>query len=164
MNDQPSSTTDAPDDHDDVDEQFRSLLEGLRTSLPAVQVLFAFLLTAPLQGAFTGLNAPQQASFTVAFYSSGVASVLLVAPSVHQRVRAPMTGLKRESLRHLIWATWLGIVGSGFMAIAVAATVYLVSSVVYADAAAAAASGVVALLLAWSWFYLPIVTFRRTSR
>lgn len=160
MNDQPSPATDASDDND-VDEQFRSLLEGLRTSLPAVQVLFAFLLTAPLQSAFADLSSAQRASFTVAFYSSGVASVLLVAPSVHQRVRAPMTGLKRESLHHLIWATWLGIIGSGFMALAVAATVYLVSSIVYANVAAAAASGVIALLLAWAWFYLPIVRFRR---
>ncbi len=31
----------------DVDEQFWSLMEGLRTSIPSVPVLLAFLLIAP---------------------------------------------------------------------------------------------------------------------
>ena len=34
----------------DVDDQFRSLMEGLRTTLPGVQVLFAFLVVLPLAG------------------------------------------------------------------------------------------------------------------
>lgn len=149
------------DGRDDVEEQFRSLMEGLRTSLPGVQVLFAFLLTAPLQSAFRDLDDLQKTSFAVAFYASGIASALLIAPSVHQRVRAPITGLKRRSERHLRWAIWVAIVGSVAMGVAMLATVFLVSAVVFNDDFAAGATGVVTAALAWAWFYLPLVTFNR---
>ena len=144
-----------------VDDQFARLLEGLRTSLPAVQVLFAFLLTAPLQSGFDGIDGVQRSAFAVAFYASGLASVLLIAPSVHQRVRAPSSGLIRHSKRHLVWATWVAIVGSIVMAVAVLATVFLVSSLVFSTFAAAIASTLVATVLSWAWFFLPLVTFPR---
>lgn len=143
-----------------VDEQFRSLLEGLRTSIPAVQVLFAFLLTAPLQGEFDTLTTTERIAFAVAFYASGSASVLLVAPSVHQRVRAPATGMQRHSKRHLIWATWLGIIGSLSALIAISATVYLVSNIVFDASTAIVAATLITALACWSWLFLPIVTFR----
>ncbi len=142
-----------------VDDEFRSLLEGLRTSIPGVQVLFAFLLIAPLQGAFDKLTSGERAAFAIAFLSSGIGSVLLIAPSVHQRVRAPSSGLTRHSKQHLIWATWVAIVGSVVMGIAVSATVYLVSSLVFDQAVAAVSTAAVVAILLWSWFYLPLVTF-----
>jgi hypothetical protein len=142
-----------------VDRQFRSLLEGLRTSLPGVQVLFAFLLTAPLQPVFSDLSSVERATFTTAFYASGAASVLLIAPSVHQRLRAPYTGLERRSKRHLIVATWVTIVGTVAMGIAIVATTYLVSSIVFGGSPAAIATAVFAGGLGWTWFYLPLVSF-----
>jgi Family of unknown function (DUF6328) len=144
-----------------VDQQFTHLLEGLRTSLPGVQVLFAFLLTAPLQARFDDLDDVQRAAFAVAFYASGVASVLLMAPSFHQRLRAPSSGLIRRSQRNLVWATSVAIVGSVVMAVAVLATVFLVSSLVFSTNVASIASTLVAAIVLWSWFYLPLVTFGR---
>ncbi len=144
-----------------VDEQFRALLEGLRTSLPGVQVLFAFLLTAPLQSSFSDFTGLETGAFSVAFYASGTASLLLIAPSVHQRLRAPMTGLERHSKRHLVIATWLTIVGTVAMGIAIVATVLLISSLVFTTMLAVVAAGALAGLLAWAWFYLPLVSFTR---
>lgn len=152
----------APDTTEEasVDEQFRALLEGLRTSIPAVQVLFAFLLTAPLQGEFDTLTTAERIAFAVAFYASGSASVLLVAPSIHQRVRAPATGMQRRSKRHLIWATWLGIIGSLAALIAISASVYLVSNIVFDAGAAIIAATLITALACWSWLFLPLVTFQ----
>lgn len=147
-----------------IDEQFRALMEGIRTSLPGAQVLFAFLLTAPLQSRFADVTELERAAFAVAFYSSGIASVLLIAPSVHQRVRAPITGLPRRSKRHLIWATWVAIVGSIAMGVAMLATVLLVSRLMFGSSVALAATVLSAAVVTWSWFYLPIVTFSRTGR
>lgn len=146
----------------DVDEQFRALLEGLRTSLPGVQVLFAFLLTAPLQGRFEEFDGLERAAFGVAFYSSGLASILLIAPSVHQRMRAPATGIERHSRRHLIIATWITIVGTGVMGVAIVATTFVVSSVVFGHGAAYTTGAIIAAVAAWAWWFVPIVTFRRT--
>lgn len=144
-----------------VDREFRALMEGLRTSLPGVQVLFAFLLTAPLQTSFSELTTNQRVAFAVAFYTSGAASVLLIAPSIHQRVRAPETGLQRRSKKHLMWATWLTIVGSVLAGIAMLATAFFVSQLVFGSATAAIATTVIAAILLWSWFFIPLVTFRR---
>lgn len=149
------------DSANDVDRQFLALLEGLRTSLPGVQVLFAFLLTAPLQQRFTTLDSRERVAFAIAFYGSALASLLLIAPSVHQRMRAPLTGIRRRSHRHLMVATWLGIAGTVAMAVAVMATVYLVSEVAFDNNAAITSTAVLSATLAWSWFYLPLVRFER---
>ncbi|MDW3221105.1 MAG: DUF6328 family protein [Acidimicrobiales bacterium] len=154
-----ASREDATDD--DVDEQFLALLEGLRTSLPGVQVLFAFLLTAPLQGKFSELSDGQRGVFATAFYAAGLSSVLLIAPSVHQRMRAPISGIRRRTRRHVVVATWLTIVGTGFMGVAVAATTYLVSDLVFGTATSVLATTVLSSTLVWSWVYLPLVAFRR---
>jgi hypothetical protein len=149
---------------DDVDARFRSLLEGLRTALPGVQVLFAFLLTAPLSGRFQEFGFLERTAFSVAFHAAGISSILLIAPSVHQRVRAPITGIQRHSKQHLIWTTWVAIVGSFTMGAAMIATACLVSRLIYDSSPAVAATALVAATMIWSWFYLPLVTFNRMNR
>ncbi|MBK9559797.1 MAG: hypothetical protein IPO44_09645 [Candidatus Microthrix sp.] len=101
----------------------RSTRRSDRTSLPAVQVLFAFLLIAPFQQRFNRLDALERNTFSVAFLSAGLSSVLLIAPSIHQRVRAPMTGLRRHSDHHLRVTIRVALAGSAFMAIAILATI-----------------------------------------
>ncbi len=150
-----------PTTTDDVDEQFRSLLEGLRTTLPGVQVLFAFLLILPFESAFTELSASNRSVYYVAFTSSALASILLIAPSVHQRIRAPITGLPRRSRRHVAIANWLAIVGTIAFLVALAAAVFLVSDLVLNSTTAALVTAAAATIALWAWIYLPLVTFER---
>jgi Family of unknown function (DUF6328) len=145
----------------DVDDQFRSLMEGLRTTLPGVQVLFAFLLVLPLQAAFTEITDIERIAYYVSFFGSAMASVLLIAPSAHQRLRAPVTGMERRSERHLHIAVNLTIAGTIIFAIALSAAVFLISTLTLTDSVAVGATIAVAVVLAWSWFYIPMVTFRR---
>lgn len=145
----------------EVDDAFRAVLEGLRTTLPGVQVLFAFLLTLPLQSAFSGLGASAQTAYFVAFSASALASALLIAPSAHQRIRAPATGVRRHSARHLAFAVWMTIAGTVAFAIALSAAVFLVTVLVLDSALAGVAAAVIAGLVAWAWFYVPLVTFKR---
>ncbi len=161
--DQPDTKPHPGDDTsaDDVDDKFRALLEGLRTTLPGVQVLFAFLLTLPFQGSFTDLGAAGRTAFVVAFGAAAVSSILLIAPSVHQRVRAPITGVERRSERHLHIAVWLTIAGTAAFLVALSAAVFLVADVVFDDTVAIVAVAVIGTLAAWSWIYLPTVTFQR---
>jgi hypothetical protein len=107
----------------EVDDAFRSVLEGLRTTLPGVQVLFAFLLTLPLQSAFTDLSGIERGSYYVAFFGSAVASILLIAPSAHQRLRAPMTCVRRQSPAHLRFTINMTIVGTAVIAMSLCAAV-----------------------------------------
>lgn len=144
----------------DVDDQFRALMEGLRTTIPGVMVLFAFLLTLPLQASFGDLSDPNAIVFYIAFITAALASVLLIAPSVHQRLRGPISGITRNHWSHVLYAIKLAIAGTVFFAVSIAAVVYLITSLVFFDPLAAAATAVVVGVVAWSWFYLPLVRFR----
>jgi hypothetical protein len=153
---------DTSQQENDVDDQFRSLMEGLRTTLPGVQVLFAFLLVLPLQAEFASITDLEKAAYYVSFFGSAMASVLLIAPSAHQRLRAPMTGIERRSERHLDVAVNLTIVGTIIFSIALAAAVFLISSLTLTNSVAISATIAVAAITAWSWFYIPLVAFRRS--
>jgi amino acid transporter len=152
-------------DRRQVDTEFRTLLEGLRLSIPAVAVLFSFLLTLPLQAAFSDLRAVERFAFYLAFVSAALATVLMVAPSAHQRVRAPISGIPRRSPSDVASATWLSIAGTICFAISIGAAVYLVSALVFEDDVwAGIITALVAGVTAWSWFYMPLVTFNKKKR
>ncbi|MEQ1788048.1 MAG: DUF6328 family protein [Acidimicrobiales bacterium] len=148
------------DSVDQVEEEFRSLLEGLRTTLPGVQLITAFLLTLPLYDKYDTLTQSERVAYFVAFASAVVSSLLLTAPSSHQRLRSGETVARRHR-RHLDVAVRLTIVGSASFAVALTAVVYLVTSVVMGPGEAAATSTLAALVCGWSWWYLPLVSFRR---
>ncbi len=152
-----------PDDpsNEEIDDQFRALMEGLRATIPGVMVLFSFLLILPLQQPFGDLDDPNTIVFFVAFFSAAIASVLLIAPSVHQRVRAPISGIKRKTWSHVLYATKLAIAGTVSFLVSIAAVVYLVSSLVLTGWLAIAATVVLAVLASWAWFYAPLVRFKR---
>ncbi len=157
-----------PDRHDDegpgeVEQRFRSLMEGLRTTLPGVQVLVAFLLILPFQGPFADLSRWQDGLFMIAFGSGMAASMLLIAPSVHQRVRAPQTGVERRSERHLRIAVRTTILGTVLMAVSFVASTALVTSVVAGSDTAIVAGVGFAALAGWFWFAQPM-TWRDDER
>ena len=58
-----------------------------------------------------------------------------------------------------MFATKLAILGTVSFLIAVAAVVYLVSSLVFTDLLAVVATVVLATTASWAWFYVPLVTF-----
>lgn len=149
------------DEHHDVDDQFRSLMEGLRTTLPGVQVLFGFLLALPLQASFGSLETPQIWAYYVAFATAALSSLLLIAPSVHQRIRSLRSGIPRHHMEHVHSAVRLTIVGSVAFLISMTSAVYLVTELVLRTTWAAVAVGVMLAVGVWAWLYLPLVRFAR---
>jgi hypothetical protein len=145
-----------------IEDQFRSLLEGLRTTLPGVQLIAAFLLTVPFYDHWDDLVHLERLAYYVAFGSALLSSLLLMAPSSHQRLRAESRGsVARHSTRHLAVAVRLTVIGTVLFAIAVTAVAYLVASFVLGSIAAAVSAIVVGAVGAWSWFYVPLVDFER---
>ena len=145
----------------EVDDQFRAMMEGLRTTIPGVMVLFSFLLLLPLQVPFDEISDVNVVIFYVAFASAAISSVLLIAPSVHQRVRAPISGIKRHTRSHVMFATKVALAGSVTFLVSIVAVVYLVSSLVFDDVLAIAATVVISIISGWAWFYVPLVTFNK---
>lgn len=144
----------------DVDEQFRALMEGLRTTIPGVMTLFAFLLILPLQSSFTDLGGADKAVYYTAFGCSALSSILLIAPSVHQRIRAPISGIRRRTFEHVMTAARLAIAGTIIFLVAIGAVVYLVTALVFAAPLAIIATTIVLAVASWAWLYLPLVDFQ----
>jgi hypothetical protein len=144
--------------------ELTELMQELRIAIPGVQVLFAFLLTLPFTGRFSsGLTTAQKSTYFVAFAAAAIASILLIAPSALHRLYHELNdpgGL--ASLLEL--SNRLAIAGTVFLAIAMAAVVFLVTDIVYQQAIAAAATAVLVGLVGWFWFALPFVRRSRTKR
>jgi hypothetical protein len=145
---------------DQIEEEFRSLLEGLRTTLPGVQLVTAFLLTVPLYETYASLERQERGAYYVAFVSALLASLLLMAPSSHQRLRSE-DSVARQHRSHLDTAVRLTVVGSAAFAVALTSVAFLVSSIVLGTGLAVAVAAITAGVCLWSWYYLPLVAFRR---
>lgn len=144
----------------DVDDDFRSLLEGLRTTLPGIQLITGFLLIVPFQVDFDDLSTAERFAFHVAFASALTGSLLLMAPSSHQRLRAQADGtVARHTARHVRVAIRLATAGSVLFALSLVAVAYLVASYVLNTPVAVVVTALVGAVGAWSWFYLPLVSW-----
>lgn len=106
-----------------VDRELIELLNEFRVALPGVQVLFAFLLTVPFAQRFASASGLQRAVFLLALLATAVASVLFIIPTAYHRLqwREP------DKERMVFTANRLTIAGMVFLAIAMAAAVFMVT-------------------------------------
>ena len=69
-------------DRSELRDRYYGLLQELRVVLPGVQVLVAFLLTAPFSARFADLDDVGVAAYLVALVSAVLATICRVAPTV----------------------------------------------------------------------------------
>lgn len=132
-------------------DRYRELLEELRTILPGVQVLFAFLLTAPFSRRFQDLDEFGRDLYGVALVGTALAMILFLAPASYHRV-APRRS-RRDRLRTAIR---LLVLGMFVLAASVLVAVFAVVRFIFGagvGVAVAAGLGAVVLLL---WYALPL--------
>ena len=134
-----------------VDRELTELLEEIRTILPGVQILFGFLVILPFQ--FTDELADlERLLYVAALLSVACGFALLVAPSIHHRIR--FRRLDKEA--HLFRANRLVIAASALLAFATATTVYLVLSTITGEPIAGILAGLAAAWFAWFWYGLAL--------
>jgi hypothetical protein len=132
--------------------QLIELLNELRVGLPGVQVLFAFLLTVPFSQRFTRLDGLQRDIYFLAVIATALASFFLIAPSAYHRLR-----WRQGDKQHMLeTSNRLAIAGIGFLALAMSAVVYVITSVIYSGGVAAGVAAVMAAIVTWLWFGLPL--------
>ena len=141
---------------DELDRELIELLNELRVALPGVQVLFAFLLAVPFANGWTRVTELQRDVYFVAFIATAAASVLLIAPSVHHRLRW-REGAKEQILRT---ANQLAIAGTVFLAIGMTAAVFLIADLLFRAWWAGLTAALVGVGFAWFWYGLPLVRER----
>jgi Family of unknown function (DUF6328) len=152
---------DAPESADDRhNRQLVELLNELRVALPGVQMLFGFLLAVPFSQRFSTVSAGQRETYYTTFLAAAAASACLIAPAAFHRI-VWRQGRKRQ-LVHI--SSGMAIVGLAFLAVAIAGSVGLVTSILYGSPAAALAAACVAGLLAGVWFVLPVAYRLRSAR
>jgi len=136
-----------------LDRELMELLQELRVVLPGVQVLLAFLLTAPFQQRFAQLPGTLRNVFFASIACATVATALLIAPSAHQRLR----WREREKERLLQMANRLAIWGTLFLATAIVLAPYVITDVLFATWLAALTAVLAAILFAGLWYALPLL-------
>jgi hypothetical protein len=136
-----------------LDRELMELLQELRVVLPGVQVLLAFLLTAPFQQRFAQLPGTQRTAFFASIACATVATALLIAPSAHHRLR----WREGEKERLLPIANREAIWGTVFLAAAIVLALYVVTNVLFATWIAVVTAVVAVAVFALLWYALPLL-------
>lgn len=133
-------------------ERYRELLEELRTIIPGVQVLLAFLLTVPFSSRFDELDAFGRDIYALVLTGVALATVVLITPAALHRLSEGHDRTRR--LRISIRCTIGGIT---LLAACVVASVFVVIRFVFDDARLALTlAGVVAASVIGLWYVLSI--------
>jgi predicted membrane channel-forming protein YqfA (hemolysin III family) len=141
-------------DFSEFEREWMELLNEVRVVLPGVQLLFAFLLTAPFTERFTRLASLVNLVFFVSFLATTGACAFLIAPSVYHRLHWRRDVIDKEEM--LRTCNRLAITGVVLLAIAMTAAVYVLSSLVFAGPLTVIATATALVGFACLWFVLPI--------
>ena len=141
------------DEKDRRNRELIELLNELRLAMPGVQMLFAFLLIVPFSNGFPKMTAIQRNVYFVAFLCAATAMLLLIAPSIHHRLRFRASD-KERLLRS---SNRLAIVGLGFLAVAVSSVVFVITDALFSTPWPAVVAAIVAGAFVWTWFAVPLL-------
>jgi MFS family permease len=155
-----SSELDDVDDREELRSRFDMLLQELRVALPGVQVLSAFLLTAPFAQRFAEMDDWERRAFGVALTTSMLSVVCLLAPTLLHRL-----GLRTARSQRLSASIVLAVVGLALLAVAVLSALWAVARFVFGHQAAWWITAPVLIAVLGLWVVVPMSLRRhRTTR
>ena len=135
------------------DRNLVELLQEVRVVQTGVQVLFAFLLTAPLAARFPALSDFQRMTYFVTLLATGAAAILLIAPTAYHRVLFRLGD--KEHL--LIVANRLTLAGLVCVALSIIGALMLVTDLLFDSAlTVVATTAAAALMCLWCWCLAPL--------
>jgi hypothetical protein len=136
-----------------LDRELMELLQGLRVVMPGVQVLLAFLLTAPFQQRFAQLPGSLRNAFFAAIACATLATVLLIAPSAHHR----LLWRARQKERLVRIGNQMALWGTLFLGGAIVLALYVVTNVLFTSQQALLTAAAAVVAFAVVWYVLPLV-------
>jgi hypothetical protein len=144
-------------DTERLDRNLIELLQEVRVVQTGVQVLFAFLLTAPLAARFTELTRFQRWDYFVTLLATGAAAILLIAPTAYHRIL-----FRCGDKEYLVQvANRFTLAGLAFVGISMTGALLLVSDLMFDGAIVAATVALPALGCVAFWCLMPLS--RKTS-
>jgi hypothetical protein len=142
------------------DRNLVELLQEVRVVQTGVQVLFAFLLTAPLAARFTILDQFQRYVYFFTLLSTAAAAVLLIAPTAYHRVL-----FRQGDKRHLVEvANRFTLAGLAFVAASGFGALLFVTDLLFSTAVVVATLVPAVLIVALAWCVLPLRRRRSLTR
>jgi Family of unknown function (DUF6328) len=143
------------------DRNLVELLQEVRVVQTGVQVLFAFLLTAPLAPRFPQLSEFQRLTYFVTLLAAGGAAILLIAPTAYHRIL-----FRLGDKEHLVAvANRFTLAGLSAVAVCMTGAVLLVTDLMFDDIAiVAATAGLAALGCVSLWCVAPLLRRSRIGR
>lgn len=139
-------------EHARLNRELDQLLGELRVALPGVQVLLAFLLTVPFSDRFDRVTGASTAVFLASIALAAAASILLIAPTVHHRLRF-REGTKEEMI-HM--GNRLTVAGVACLGLAIGCALYVVGDAGFPDIPARWLGPAMVGLAAFTWGLLPL--------
>ncbi len=145
-------------DRDELRKRYEMLLQELRVVLPGVQVLMAFLLTAPFAQRFTDLDDIGRRSYLIALVSALGSTICLLTPTVFHRV-AERTARRAR----LVWSVRLAVVGMVLLAVALTTASWCITRLVFGTAAATVVAVCAVTAFVGVWVVLPLSVGRSSD-
>ena len=134
------------------------LLNELRVTGTGIQVVFAFLLVVPFNAGWKNASSFDRWVYFIALLCVALATVLLIAPSVHHRLL-----FRRRERGYLVRVgTRLAIAAAGFLALGLTGILVLISNFVFGTPAAVSVGIAAAIVVNSVWFLLPLGRRRRS--
>lgn len=150
------------DDHEDREEvraRYYNLLQELRVVIPGVQVLLAFLLTAPFAPRFDDLDGAGRALYGATLLAALVSVACLLTPTVLHRL-----GERTARRARLWWSIRLTVVGLVALALALVLGLTCVSRLVFGSGPTVALVATAVAVLGTLWGWLPLRLSRGEGR
>jgi hypothetical protein len=136
-----------------LNRELMELLQELRVVIPGVQVLLAFLLTAPFQQRFAELSGSMRNAFFASIACATLATAFLIAPSAHHRLR--WRAGEKERLVRL--GNQMAIAGTVFLAAAIVLALYVVTDVLFTTNLAVLTAIASLVVFVGLWYVVPML-------
>jgi MFS family permease len=145
-------------DRAELRNRYYGLLQELRVVLPGVQVLLAFLLTAPFAPRFQELDVWGRRAYEAALTSSMLSVVFLLGPTFLHRF-----GERTARRDRLLWSIRLMVVGLGLLAVSLLTALWGVARFVFGGGSAFQLVLPIAVAMVGVWVVVPLTLRRRGS-
>jgi hypothetical protein len=136
-----------------LNRELMELLQELRVVIPGVQVLLAFLLTAPFQQRFADLPGSMRNAFFASIACATLATAFLIAPSAHHRLR--WRAGEKEPLVRI--GNQMAIVGTVFLAAAIVLALYVITDVLFTTDLALWTDIGAVIVFGGLWYVVPML-------
>ena len=144
-------------DRDEIRARFDMLLQEVRVVLPGVQVLSAFLLTAPFSQRFESLDPAERWAYGIALTTSMLSVICLLGPTLAHRL-----GERTARSQRLSWSIRTLLAGLALLGVAVVSALWGVTRFTFGPKVALAVVIPVIAVILVVWVIAPLGLRRHT--